>query len=650
MKRHLLIILTSVACIASFIACSHEKENKVEESNVKSILFNVRISEDERVCMRGVSEKSADSINSGLLITDSVNIQEQMRGASIDGSADGGYVLKGDELVYVSVKGQSGSSRSTTAEIQKYIIADGNAGISTGSALSLTYDDTGIPFTWMSDNEIITLRAWADGTTASSSTDPDGQKFTIETTQSGDYVKELLYAAPKDYDYSTYNTSGIEIPLCHQTARFVVNVLASKNSIINVTNVQIGSDVNPVPTSGTFTAPSKSETYGTWSNQGDENFITAKQENTASIDGCIGTYSAIVIPYDGTSGNNYYQAGHQLVSITTNEGGDTQTFVYVLGSSVNIEPGKQYTLNLMLQTRGDIFTVNNTGKCVIFSKGNLQATWNGSSWTWAFAGSQWDYVGNAVGNTRINGNGTVNADNVTVDLFGWVGKSNTTWSGTNGSGSEGEAAMHGISNSKRNDASAYGNVAGSNGETLKSDWSNVAITNGDGYTWRSLTSDEWIWLLGPSSSPNPGTNCRFSGSVNGTVNARWTYAKINTDGTPVCGLILFPDGLTITPSEASSYATAWGTINIVSAWGTKCTAAQWSNLAAKGCVFLPAAGYRDDKSVYTAGSEGLYWSSTADLTDARNAYDVYLGSSNLNPANYTTRYIGESVRLVREVN
>jgi len=247
-----------------------------------------------------------------------------------------------------------------------------------------------------------------------------------------------------------------------------------------------------------------------------------------------------------------------------------------------------------------------SGKQVYFSKGNLRATTtNGSSWTWAFATNQWDYIGNAAANTTISGNGTVSGNGTrTVDLFGWVA-SNSSWSG---------AAQYGISNSTSNNN--YGN-----GNTLKSDWGNTI--EGD---WRTLTSDEWTYLF---NTRNSGT------TVNGTNNARYTEATINTNGTSVNGIILFPDGVTI----ASNEATSWGTINGTSNWGTKCTTAQWTALAAKGCVFLPAAGRRSGTTVSYATSRGYYWSSS-------NANYMNFRGSSVTPSASGTRSYGCSVRLV----
>jgi hypothetical protein len=273
-----------------------------------------------------------------------------------------------------------------------------------------------------------------------------------------------------------------------------------------------------------------------------------------------------------------------------------------------------------------LFRVNASNDLVYFSQGNLQATTAdlGTTWSWAFATNQWDCIGNAAGNTSINGNGTVSA-NGTVDLFGWVGASSTVLTSA--------PAMYGISNSTTN--SDYGN---STSDALKSDWGTLAITNGGNTAnsgWRTLNSDEWTYLFSTRSSGS---------TVNGKSDARWTHATINTDGTSVNGMILFPDGVTIANSEATS----WGSINANNSRNTQCTTAQWAALEAKGCVFLRDAGYRDGSSVKDAGTRGRYWSSTPDASNASYAYSVLYGTGTLYLENPSYRSSGRSVRLVRQ--
>ena len=263
-----------------------------------------------------------------------------------------------------------------------------------------------------------------------------------------------------------------------------------------------------------------------------------------------------------------------------------------------------------------VFTVD-AGKTVKFSKGNLQATYNGSSWIWGFAEHQWDYIGNAAGNTSINGNGTVSA-NGTVDLFGWVGAS-STWTG---------AAQYGISNSTAtNNVDGYGNVAG---EAQKDGWGATVGTE-----WRTLTRPEWLYLLSE----------RATGvTVNSTDNARYTQATINTDGTAVKGLIIFPDSY----AGGSPAGVTWGTINAKSTFETTCTSAGWTALEAAGCVFLPAAGYRTASSVTDAGVGGGYWSSSS--SNAAYAFALYFESDYMTIQYGGSRKYGFSVRLVRDAN
>ena len=250
------------------------------------------------------------------------------------------------------------------------------------------------------------------------------------------------------------------------------------------------------------------------------------------------------------------------------------------------------------------FTINADGTQVYFSKGNLQATYNDTDWTWAFAEHQWDYIGNAAGNTSIDGDGTVSANNVTVDLFGWVGASNTTWAGD--LGTTGNAAMHGISNS----FDGYGDNAS---EALKSDWGN---TISDGYTWFTLSSDEWTYLFN-TRTVNGGQGSGKSYTLGQSVNDK-------------LGVVIYPDDYT-----SSVYA-----------------GSDWSTFEAAGCVFLPVAGFRVGipANVHDAGTNGFYWSSS--LYDADKPYYVFFSSVFLNPAagddEYNSRFYGYSVRLVRQ--
>ena len=226
-------------------------------------------------------------------------------------------------------------------------------------------------------------------------------------------------------------------------------------------------------------------------------------------------------------------------------------------------------------------------KKVKFSKGNLSY----ASSKWSFFDNQYDYYN------------SYSAD--AWDHFGWS-----------------------------TSATDYGMNTSTSNDTYSGDFVDWGATMGDG--WRTLTNDEWTYLF----------DTRTSGSiVFGTENGRYAQATINTDGTGVNGMILFPDGVTI----ASTEVTTAGTVNAASTYATKCTSAQWTALETKGCVFLPAAGQRDGSSVNDAGSNGRYWSGTAYSTSS--AYRAYaFNPGNLYPADGSYRYRGYSVRLVQTVD
>ncbi len=238
-----------------------------------------------------------------------------------------------------------------------------------------------------------------------------------------------------------------------------------------------------------------------------------------------------------------------------------------------------------------VFSVSSTKK-VYFSQGNLRATYKNSEWTWSFATNQWDYIGGAVANTSINGNGTVSS-NGTVDLFCWSTP----------------ASYYGIYNSTSSYAS---------GKFL--DWGANQISNGGNVAneWRTLTSDEWSYII--STRTNASNLCGHA-TVKG-----------------VHGFILLPDGTDPVALGFTGSPNNW-TDNIYSS-------ENWVAMKNAGAVFMPCAGGRFGTKISNANSEGYYWSSTTDSETVPYAFGIY-GDHVI--VTECARIGGISVRLVQDV-
>ena len=243
-----------------------------------------------------------------------------------------------------------------------------------------------------------------------------------------------------------------------------------------------------------------------------------------------------------------------------------------------------------------IFSVS-ANKKVMFSKGNLQ--YQASTNTWRFAEHQWDMIGEANRNISSSYSGW-------IDLFGW---------GTSGYNGK-NPWMTSITDTD------YGNgerdIAGTN-----YDWGvNNTISNGGGYSWRTLTSDEWVYVFDTRST---------SSGIR--------YAKATVNG--VNGVILLPDNW-----SSSNYSLSSTNQSGASFGSNRISQSDWvSKFEAHGAVFLPAAGARNGTGVGGVGSYGDYWS--ASYHDSNRARSVDFSGGYLNPDNWDDRYYGRSVRLVR---
>ena len=242
-----------------------------------------------------------------------------------------------------------------------------------------------------------------------------------------------------------------------------------------------------------------------------------------------------------------------------------------------------------------VFSVSAT-KQVTFSPGNLQYTQPTN--TWSFAENQYDYLGEA--------NIAISADLLAdkIDLFGW--STSATYFGVTFSSDEFDYSGSFV------------------------DWGTNKIGNDAPNTWRTLTYDEWEYLL------NTRPNARILKGV----------AQVNG----VNGLILLPDNWT----HPAGVTFKWGfhsggdgTENYYAAYQT-ITKEQWSKMESAGAVFLPSAVSRTWLHVACLYSCGNYWSATASEIESTSAHYLYFDFYEASMV-YYKRLCGLSVRLVKDL-
>lgn len=242
-----------------------------------------------------------------------------------------------------------------------------------------------------------------------------------------------------------------------------------------------------------------------------------------------------------------------------------------------------------------LFSVSAT-KQVRFAPGNLQYTQ--STQTWSFAAEQYKFIGIA---NVTNCYGLADK----IDLFGW-------------SGNTGEAKW-GVSTSEDDDDYS--------GDFL--DWGRNI---GDGMTWRTLTKDEWGYLL------DTRTNAASLKGVARILFGKGEYAN---------GLILLPDNWEA-PADVtfkSGFTIEWDT-QAYADYQTF-TLKEWRKLEEAGAVFLPASGIRQESDVYLLQYNGNYWSATY-YDHLYHAHHLFF-SSWVAGIDKEYRFFGYAVRLVQDV-
>ena len=254
------------------------------------------------------------------------------------------------------------------------------------------------------------------------------------------------------------------------------------------------------------------------------------------------------------------------------------------------EQGKSYALDVTTKLAFSVAS----DRQVLFSQGNLQ--YHPKNDKWRFATKQTEIIGADNENISSTYNGW-------IDLFGWSASTAN--------------AKFGVS------ASVI--VGDYTGDFV--DWGKNQIGDYAPDTWRTLSDDEWEYLI---------SKRKQASSLQGVA---------QVDG--VNGLILLPDNWSC-PSGVT-FKSGYHSESTAAAFAQyqTFTAAQWAKLETNGAIFLPTTGYRREGSmVFYTTSLGFYWSSEG--CSSNGAYELIIRADKGFIAD-EYRYYGQAVRLVKDL-
>lgn len=263
---------------------------------------------------------------------------------------------------------------------------------------------------------------------------------------------------------------------------------------------------------------------------------------------------------------------------------------YVRAYAINakgVAYGEERELNMSFGNNEYVpkaFSVSSVRK-VVFARGNLQ--YQASSDTWRFANYQYEHIGDANKNISKTYAGW-------IDLFGWGTGNNPTLTS--------------------DDISNYQTFV---------DWGINRIDGDTPNTWRTLSADEWRYIL--ETRVNASNLCGI--------------AYIN--GEP--GVVLLPDDW-VQPQDVT-FMPGGGALH-----SYKCpnwySTRQWQKIESAGAVFFPLTCGRIVTQI-TSANYGYYWSSS--IGQESYALGVTSIGSVFVEFNGATRSYGFSVRLVKDL-
>ena len=323
--------------------------------------------------------------------------------------------------------------------------------------------------------------------------------------------------------------------------------------------------------------------------------INLSSSSFTTYAGCSFKLSATVLPDDAVNKNFTWSSSNPSVATVDEDGKVTTKAEGVADITATTEVGGvTATCKVNVETYEPIFPTIlpgkfsvASGKKVSFSRGNLRYAPSLGFWAWGVFNNQYEQ-----GHNQDQ-----------LSLFTWgYGSWSTDWKTT---------------------SYESGNFT---------DWGTKI---GDGNTWRTLTKDEWDYLLGDEGRTDAAN--------------KFGYATV----CGMHGLLLLPDEFNDPKTnESTSQACVEKKFVPQSSKGWEqniySQGDSWDKMQAAGAVFLPAAGYRNGSDISSVGDYGYYWSSTPE--DGQYfAYYLMFKSDNFVPASSSSRYNGYAVRLVTDV-
>jgi hypothetical protein len=165
------------------------------------------------------------------------------------------------------------------------------------------------------------------------------------------------------------------------------------------------------------------------------------------------------------------------------------------------------------------------------------------------------------------------------------------------------------------------------------DWGKNKIAGNKKHTWRTLTHDEWDYLLHKRLGANMLAGIAKVDGINGLLllpDKYWVCVDSLTHGIIVDG-VRFNTGAYDSNDQARRQVFSMN---------------EWLVLEAGGAVFLPQTNYRMGNDVYYKQDYGVYWTATATRSNSANYLYFYSDKAYLGE---NLRIGGLSVRLVKDL-